>query len=290
MVDSGEQLGARVIVVGRRGLLLADSDPGQPATRLLPLASGDPGCAAHAALAGRTSQRHARRGPPVHSRARDEQRRHGRRRARHPEHRGGSHARPQRGSRADRGRGVRALRRPGPGLVHRRLALEAAAELARTARRVEGGDLDAKAEVSGPREQREVAVAFNDMTDRLGVVLAAQRTSSRTRRISSGPVDGLAPSARGREREGGSEAAGELEAAEFEVERLARLLTSLLTLAREGDEPGLPRPVSLARAAEGAEGAGRLVRRGKAARSSCAATGTPRSPPPRRTWRSCSTT
>src|SRR5262249_2952580 len=42
----------------------------------------------------------------------------------------------------------------------------------------------------------------------------------------------------------------ELEAAEREVERLARLLTSLLTLAREGDRPGEPRPISLARAAE----------------------------------------
>jgi signal transduction histidine kinase len=64
----------------------------------------------------------------------------------------------------------------------------------------------------------------------------------------------------------GPEAAGELEAAELEVERLARLLTSLLTLAREGDEPGLPRPVSLARAAEGAEArwAARAQREGRA--------------------------
>ncbi|HSB38560.1 MAG TPA: HAMP domain-containing sensor histidine kinase, partial [Gaiellaceae bacterium] len=45
-------------------------------------------------------------------------------------------------------------------------------------------------------------------------------------------------------------AAAELEAAEREVERLARLLASLLTLAREGDKPGTARPVSLARAAE----------------------------------------
>jgi len=41
----------------------------------------------------------------------------------------------------------------------------------------------------------------------------------------------------------------ELEAAELEVERLARLLTSLLTLAREGDKPAA-RPVSLAHAAD----------------------------------------
>ena len=39
--------------------------------------------------------------------------------------------------------------------------------LAGTARRVEDGELDARAEVTGAREQQEVAVAFNEMTDRL---------------------------------------------------------------------------------------------------------------------------
>ena len=47
--------------------------------------------------------------------------------------------------------------------------------LAATARRVESGDLDARAEVSGATEQREVSAAFNDMAGRLGTVLAAQR-------------------------------------------------------------------------------------------------------------------
>jgi signal transduction histidine kinase len=47
--------------------------------------------------------------------------------------------------------------------------------LATTARRVEAGDLEARAEDSGSSEQREVATAFNDMTGRLGTVLAAQR-------------------------------------------------------------------------------------------------------------------
>ena len=44
-----------------------------------------------------------------------------------------------------------------------------------TARRVEDGELDARAEVTGAREQQEVAIAFNEMTDRLGQVLEAQR-------------------------------------------------------------------------------------------------------------------
>ena len=47
--------------------------------------------------------------------------------------------------------------------------------LAATARRVEAGDLSARAEAAGADEQREVAAAFNDMTERLELVLAAQR-------------------------------------------------------------------------------------------------------------------
>ena len=48
-------------------------------------------------------------------------------------------------------------------------------KLASTARRVEAGDLEARAEVTGAKEQREVSAAFNDMAERLGIVLAAQR-------------------------------------------------------------------------------------------------------------------
>jgi signal transduction histidine kinase len=47
--------------------------------------------------------------------------------------------------------------------------------LAAAARRVEAGDLDARAEPGGASEQREVAEAFNDMTERLSRVLEAQR-------------------------------------------------------------------------------------------------------------------
>src|SRR4029079_10731114 len=47
--------------------------------------------------------------------------------------------------------------------------------LAATARRVEGGDLEARAEVTGATEQREVSAAFNDMAERLQPVLAAPR-------------------------------------------------------------------------------------------------------------------
>jgi two-component system, OmpR family, sensor kinase len=127
--------------------------------------------------------------------------------------------------------------------------------LARTARRVEAGDLDARAEEAGTLEQREVAVAFNDMTERLGVVLGAQRefVANASHQLRT-PLTGLRlrlEAARGKAGRG-VDVRPELEAAEEEVERLARLLTALLTLAREGDEPGVGRPVSLARAAENA--------------------------------------
>ena len=123
--------------------------------------------------------------------------------------------------------------------------------LAATARRVEGGDLEARAEVNGATEQREVSAAFNDMAERLGTVLAAQRefVANASHQLRT-PLTGLPLRLESARVRAGREAGPELEAAELEVERLARLLTSLLTLAREGDSPGTARPVSLARAAE----------------------------------------
>ena len=120
-------------------------------------------------------------------------------------------------------------------------------ELARTARRVERGDLDARVEPSGASEQREVAHAFNDMTERLGQSLAAQRdfvgnashqlrtplTSLRLRIEAAGLKTDEA------------EVQRDLLAAELELERLSRLLASLLVLAREGERPTLPRPTAL---------------------------------------------
>jgi signal transduction histidine kinase len=122
--------------------------------------------------------------------------------------------------------------------------------LAATARRVEAGDLDARAEVAGATEQREVSAAFNDMAGRLGTVLAAQRefVANASHQLRT-PLTGLRLRLESARPKAGPDALRELEAAELEVERLARLLTSLLTLAREGDKPAA-RPVSLARAAE----------------------------------------
>jgi two-component system, OmpR family, sensor kinase len=126
--------------------------------------------------------------------------------------------------------------------------------LAGTARRVERGELDARAEVTGATEQREVALAFNDMTERLGQVLAAQRefVANASHQLRT-PLTGL----RLRLEAAGLKADDpelerELRAAEDEVERLTRLLNALLTLAREGDRPELREPASLTRACEAA--------------------------------------
>ena len=111
--------------------------------------------------------------------------------------------------------------------------------LARAARRVAGGDLDARAKVEGSAEQREVATAFNDMTGQMATTLRGQRdfVANASHQLRT-PLTGLllrleAASLKSRD----PEVDRELAAAEHETERLARLLSELLTLAGGGERP-----------------------------------------------------
>jgi two-component system, OmpR family, sensor kinase len=125
--------------------------------------------------------------------------------------------------------------------------------LTTAARRVQSGDLDARAEEAGAREHREVARAFNDMTERLGQSLLAQRdfVANAAHQLRT-PLTGL----RLRLESAGLKTDDpalrrDLEAGEREAERLARTVTDLLTLAREGGRPTAA-PLALAPAGQAA--------------------------------------
>lgn len=123
--------------------------------------------------------------------------------------------------------------------------------LALAARRVEAGELEARVDPEGSTEHREVAHAFNDMTERLGQALEAQRqfVANASHQLRT-PLTGLRLRLETASLKAGPELAAELDAAEREVERLARLLTALLTLAREGDRPAANAAVSLGTAVD----------------------------------------
>ncbi len=123
--------------------------------------------------------------------------------------------------------------------------------LTAVARRVAAGDLDARAAEAGAREHREVAHAFNDMTERLGQSLVAQRefVANAAHQLRT-PLTGM----RLRLEAAGLKAEDpalrrDLEAGELEAERLARTVTDLLTLARDGQPPATAAPLALAAAA-----------------------------------------
>jgi two-component system, OmpR family, sensor kinase len=111
--------------------------------------------------------------------------------------------------------------------------------LAGTARRVAHGDLDARASEEGSAEQREVATAFNEMTTRMAGTLRRQRefVANASHQLRT-PLTGLrlrleAAALKSRD----PEVERELTAAEHETDRLARLLSELLTLAGGGERP-----------------------------------------------------
>jgi len=251
--EAGRDLGARVIVVDQRGLLLADSSGGGSTSSY----RNRPEIAS--ALAGRPAQ--GRR----HSQTLGEELLY----TTVPVLDDGRRVGAVRVTQSVEALGARARRNVlvlvGVGVVALALGLVLAwvlagslagplRALARTARRVESGELDARAEVEGAGEQREVALAFNDMTERLARSLAAQRefVANASHQLRT-PLTGLRLRI---------EAAGlrtsdpalvrELDAAESEIERLTRLLNALLLLAREGDRPELRASTPVREACEAA--------------------------------------
>jgi two-component system, OmpR family, sensor kinase len=120
--------------------------------------------------------------------------------------------------------------------------------LARTARRVAGGDLQARAALTGSAEQVEVAHAFNDMTERLVRTLDAQRefVANASHQLRT-PLTGLrlrleSASLRAED----PELRRDLVAGERETERLAKLLSNLLRLAQDGQQRPAATSISLA--------------------------------------------
>lgn len=109
--------------------------------------------------------------------------------------------------------------------------------LERVARKVASGELDARAIVEGSSEQRSLSASFNEMADRIGRLLRSQRAfvADASHQLRT-PLTGL----RLRLEEASAiaqapQAGLELDAAIAEVDRLAGIVEELLLLSRAGE-------------------------------------------------------
>ena len=114
--------------------------------------------------------------------------------------------------------------------------------LDRAARRIAEGDLDHRAPVEGSSEQRSLSHSFNEMTDRLSRAIRAQQrfVADASHQLRT-PLTGLRLRLEEiRDAGVSAEAARGLEAGDREIERLARTIDELLVLSRAGehDAPG----------------------------------------------------
>lgn len=102
--------------------------------------------------------------------------------------------------------------------------------------RVAHGDLRARAKLEGSREQRSLSRSFNDMTDRIARLLAAQRNfvADASHQLRT-PLTGLRLRLEAAKELSAGEAAVELDAAIEEVDRLSHTVNELLVLSRAGD-------------------------------------------------------
>jgi len=109
--------------------------------------------------------------------------------------------------------------------------------LERVARRIAGGDLSARAAVEGSLEQRSLGTSFNEMTDRVERLVASQRNfvADASHQLRT-PLTGLRLRLEEARAVGVSDAAArELDAAEAEVDRFADIIDELLVLSRAGE-------------------------------------------------------
>ncbi len=108
--------------------------------------------------------------------------------------------------------------------------------LEEVARRVSRGDLEARAELEGSREQRSLAGSFNEMTERILRLLRAQRdfVADASHQLRT-PLTGLRLRLEEAKAVGPGRAEPELDAAIGELDRLSHTIDELLLLSRAGE-------------------------------------------------------
>jgi signal transduction histidine kinase len=125
--------------------------------------------------------------------------------------------------------------------------------LDRAARRVSAGDLDATVEVEGSTEQRSLARAFNEMTQRVKRLLRGQQdfVADASHQLRT-PLTGLRLRMEALEEQSRDDgvSAAELGAALGEIDRLSLIVEELLVLSRAGEHELPGESVDLGDAAE----------------------------------------
>ncbi len=125
--------------------------------------------------------------------------------------------------------------------------------LEEVARRFAHGDLRARAELEGSREQRSLASSFNEMTDRISRLLHAQRNfvADASHQLRT-PLTGLRLRLEEAKAVGSGPAEAEIDAAIAEVDRLSHTVEELLLLSRGGERQTAGGPIDLEEVAESA--------------------------------------
>ena len=143
--------------------------------------------------------------------------------------------------------------------------------LDRAARRVATGDLDTSVAVEGSTEQRSLARAFNEMTQRVKRLLRGQQdfVADASHQLRT-PLTGLRLRLEALEERsrGDGATAAELEAALGEIDRLSLIVEELLVLSRAGEHELPAERVDLDDAAARAAERWRARRRGEVGRAS----------------------